>query len=252
MEEATQQQEKKQKFKETLAKKGSLKVGSPTKKKADKDDDIERDTDEDVNAKVGAKTSLSKEGSLMERGAKPRRQKIVIPSPKVDAVKSATIIKGKLEPEDLIKRKSAGVNKLLEIDNRAKVLENLHKVKVEDTRITTECDVSLISDRTIEALLKFLDLNPEDNRFDMDKKLNARRIDIQGTKPNKFRKQEVPEKADVISNIAESEDEDDEDEDEEKDKSAVEPKTEARIKDSDKGDDSEDDKKDKKDTKAKK
>jgi len=52
-----------------------------------------------------------------------------------------------------------------------------------------EFDIRIISIKTIEGLLKFLELEPESHLYDLDKNINKKRIDIQGQKPNKILKQ---------------------------------------------------------------
>ena len=49
-----------------------------------------------------------------------------------------------------------------------------------------------VSAKTIEALLGFLEIAPEDNKYVLDRKLNQHRIEIQGQKPNKIKKQLKP------------------------------------------------------------
>lgn len=225
MEELKEKEEKDKKKKELLAKKYSSVTPGVTKKKTKKDeDDISRDEDAESpgpESRKAKKASERKEGTLYERGAKPPRQKIVIPNPKEDKLKSATIIKGKLNEEMLLSKKSQSINKLYEIDSKAQVVDHLKKIRVENSRVTTECDVSIISDKTIEALLKHIGLDPVDVegeppkftqelKFKMDEKLNSRKMDIQGAKPNKIKKSNVPEKAEVLSNFEAAVSEEDE------------------------------------------
>jgi len=47
-------------------------------------------------------------------------------------------------------------------------------------------------------------------RFEMDKKLNSRRMNIQGAKPNRVKKLILPEKAEVQSNFDDAVSEEDE------------------------------------------
>lgn len=212
MEEETKKTEKQANLKEKVAAKNA----PPAKTTKKVEEDLDRAEESDEEKKKAAKAA-KKEGSLFERGAKPARQKVIKPNPKEETLKNSTLLKGKLDEGSLLTKKSHNINKLYEIESKAKAIENLHKVKVEDTRITTECDVTLITDKTIEALLKFIGLDPADDRFVMDKKLNAKRIEIQGTKPNKFSKKDVPDKADVISNADDTEEEQEEAEGEGKD-----------------------------------
>jgi hypothetical protein len=238
------------KKKTTLAKKFAKRESLKKKKteKEEKSDDEGSENESPAGKKK--KASDRKEGTLAERGAKPPRQKIILPNPKEDKLKSATIIKGKMDNDLLLNKKSQSINKLYELDQQARVIDNLKNIKVENQRISTECDVSIISDKTVEALLKHIGLDgvdvggekqkfSQELRFVMDKKLNDRRMDIQGAKPNKFRKSEVPEKADVLSNFEDAVSEEGSD-------AGDESETEKRKKKKEEDSDDEKDKKDKK------
>ncbi len=48
--------------------------------------------------------------------------------------------------------------------------------------------MSIVSSKTIEALLMFLGIEPDDHRYILDNKLNQHRIEIQGQKPTKIKK----------------------------------------------------------------
>ena len=57
---------------------------------------------------------------------------------------------------EILKRKSKNVNEMIERGTKAEMLDHLNKVKVEDKRVTKQIDVKLITDKTIEALLGYL------------------------------------------------------------------------------------------------
>ena len=72
--------------------------------------------------------------------------------------------------------------------------------------------MSIISNKTLETLFKHIGLDhvdPDDEkqvlttelRLIMDRKLNDRKLDVKGAKPNKIKKSLVPEKAEVLSNF---------------------------------------------------
>lgn len=67
--------------------------------------------------------------------------------------------------------------------------EKMLSVKIEEKRMSKPFDVSMINPETIEALLKFIQLQPDDDQFKLDKKLNKQRIEVQGQKPNKVKKE---------------------------------------------------------------
>lgn len=58
-----------------------------------------------------------------------------------------------------------------------------------DRKVRKEFNVSLIQAKTIEALLRFLELEPDEKPKSLDLKLNQHRIEIQGQKPNRVKKQ---------------------------------------------------------------
>lgn len=58
-----------------------------------------------------------------------------------------------------------------------------------DRKVRKEFNVSLIQAKTIEALLRFLELEPDETAKSLDAKLNQHRIEIQGQKPNRIKKQ---------------------------------------------------------------
>ena len=78
---------------------------------------------------------------------------------------NSTILKNVLSEAEILKRKSKNVNEMIERGTKAEMLDHLNKVKVEDKRVTKQIDVKLITDKTIEALLGYLQLLPEDNKY---------------------------------------------------------------------------------------
>ena len=50
--------------------------------------------------------------------------------------------------------------------------------KIEDRRIRKDINVGVVSAKTIEAILKFLEIEPDDSRYQLDNKLNKARIEI--------------------------------------------------------------------------
>lgn len=70
------------------------------------------------------------------------------------------------------------------------------KVTIKKDRASKPFDVSLISSKTIEALLKFIDCVPEEVRVtDFDKTLNKQRLDVAGAQPDgKLRYKLVPQR----------------------------------------------------------
>ena len=121
-----------------------------------------------------------------------------------------------LEDETLKNRKTKQNKELFEFEKKAKVLEHLEKVEVEDKRVTKDCDTKIITATTIETLMKYLDLVPGENRYDMDKKLNKQWIQIQGLKPDRYLKtHKKAEAAGAVDEPASESNDDDDDSDEE-------------------------------------
>lgn len=58
-----------------------------------------------------------------------------------------------------------------------------------DRKVRKEFNIGLIQPKTIEALLRFLELETEETAKSLDAKLNQHRIEIQGQKPNRIKKQ---------------------------------------------------------------
>ena len=55
-----------------------------------------------------------------------------------------------------------------DIQKEKEQYEKMLKVKIEDKRMTKPLDVSIISAQTIEGLLKFIQLQPDDSKQVMD------------------------------------------------------------------------------------
>ena len=69
-------------------------------------------------------------------------------------------------------------------------------VEIEDKRMTKKFDISLVSHRTVEALLQFCGISPNATHKKLDMTLNRQRIEFQGAKPNKVKKTQFrPKKA---------------------------------------------------------
>jgi sRNA-binding protein len=230
-----------QKKRSSLAKKNSTQKKLGKKENENEDEKLEDEENEEKSPK--------KEGGLNERGAKPAREKVIIPNPKEELLKNSTIMKGKFDDDILLNKKSVNINKLYEIDQRVTALGSLKSVKVDADRISTECDVSLISDKTIEALIAFIGLDPVeidgdkqkltmDLRLTLDKKLNDRRKSVQGAKPTRLLNSNLPTKAEQLEAFADAVSEEDEaDEDEREDSDENKNKKEVNEKDDDAKDD---------------
>ena len=57
----------------------------------------------------------------------------------------------------------------------------------------------VVTAKTIEAMMKYLGIEPEDTRYGLDNKLNQHRIEIQGQKPNKIKKSLKPNSNIIIN-----------------------------------------------------
>lgn len=77
-----------------------------------------------------------------------------------------------------------------------------------DRRVRKDFNVSLIQAKTIEALLRFLELEPDEKSKSLDLKLNQHRIEIQGQKPNRIKKQLKNNKLEDYIQERDNEDED--------------------------------------------
>ena len=51
-------------------------------------------------------------------------------------------------------------------------------IKIEDKKVGKDYEVDIISVRTLEALLIFLGIEPDDSKSKLDKKMNSVRIEI--------------------------------------------------------------------------
>lgn len=88
-------------------------------------------------------------------------------------------------------RKSKDTKVLRDLDQSEafndKLLQQATKID-KDRRVRKDFNVSLITPKTIEALLRFLELEPDEKPKQLDIKLNQHRIEIQGQKPNRIKK----------------------------------------------------------------
>ena len=109
-------------------------------------------------------------------------------------MKNATLLKDEdLDEEHLTSKKTKTINALFEFETKMQILSHLEKVKIEDKRITKECDTKLISAKTIEALLKYFELVPGENRYEQDKKFANMKVSTNWRKPNRKLKEKKPE-----------------------------------------------------------
>ena len=138
MEEEKAKADEEAKKKEQTINKNATKTPAKNVKKSETKVDLEREVEDPKSRAKSSKKPERKDGTLMERGAKPPREKIVKPNPKEDKLKNATLLKGKIDDDSILAKKSQRINKLLEIDSKAKAVNNLQKVKVEDIRVSTE------------------------------------------------------------------------------------------------------------------
>ena len=65
-------------------------------------------------------------------------------------------------------RKTREQKMIEDIQKEKEQYEKMLKVKIEDKRMTKPLDVSIISAQTIEGLLKFIQLQPDDSKQVMD------------------------------------------------------------------------------------
>ena len=98
-------------------------------------------------------------------------------------------------------RKTKEGAELRKLQEQAELKETLAHMQIEERKVRKECDVDIITSKTIEALLKYLGIEPDDSQTKLDSKFNKQRIEIQGQKPTKVKKQThvVPKEAAVKS-----------------------------------------------------
>ena len=61
---------------------------------------------------------------------------------------------------------------IADLDKELKAQRKLKKMEVEKTHVRKPLDVNIISAQTLESLIKYLDLSPEDDEHEINKKLN--------------------------------------------------------------------------------
>ena len=71
-----------------------------------------------------------------------------------------------------IKDEPVKSQKLKELEKQISKVEKLQKIKVEEKRVSTEFDVSLINAEDVERFYNFLQLDHEDDKYTMDNKIN--------------------------------------------------------------------------------
>lgn len=116
--------------------KSSIAQRNTVTKKIDKKETLKEE--EEDPEEISPKKQGRQDGTLAERGAKQPREKIIPVNPKEEKLKNATLLKGKFDDEMLLNKKSSNINQLYEIDQKARALGSLSKVKVDDSRVTTE------------------------------------------------------------------------------------------------------------------
>jgi hypothetical protein len=203
LEELEEEKQKTIKIKDKIAKKLKVKVkGKRTARGSDTSMDrggetsgnnTERSPDKSVD-----KSEDKTQDKLYKRGARKPRKKVHVLGFKEQSYRKNSNLKNVVSEADLLNRNSKNINLMFENGSKAQVLMHQKNVKVEDIRITKSVDVSIITAKTIETLLEYLDLLPEDNKYTLDKKLNTHVRRIEGAKPNKFTKTIVPHKAEAV------------------------------------------------------
>lgn len=215
MEELTKEKEKTQKLKKSIAKKFEKRYNQTDN---ESEGSLERDKAGEASGNETGRESQRERGDIHKRGAKKPRKKIIKEGFKDTTLKNATILKNVVSEAELLNRKSKNVNTMIKEGTRAEILEHIKKVKVEDKRVTREVDVDLITAVTIEGLLNYLQIQPEDNKYTLDKKLNKVIRYNAGAKPNRLIKSIKPQKADAVDKASSGDEADG-------DKSPVTPKT---------------------------
>jgi len=195
IEELEKEKQRTIKIKKKLAKKFA-------KKKYESDrDSLERG---EISGNETDKTDKSR-AELTRRGAKKPNKKIIYKGLKDQTLKNTTYLKNVVSEADILNRKSKNVNTLIQVGQKGEILQHLKHVKIEDKRVTRSVDVKLISEKTIESLLNYLQLLPEDNKYTLDKKLNKVVRYNTGVKPNKILKKMKPVKVDPVDRGSSSE-----------------------------------------------
>lgn len=79
-----------------------------------------------------------------------------------------------------IVRKTKALKALKELEQQEAMHETLAMTKIEHIKVRKDLNIEVVSPKTIIALMKFLGIEPEDSRQNLDNKLNQHRIEIQG------------------------------------------------------------------------
>lgn len=61
---------------------------------------------------------------------------------------------------------------IADLDKELKAQRKLKKMEIDKTHIRKPLDVNIITAQTLESLIKYLDLSPEDDEHEINKKLN--------------------------------------------------------------------------------
>jgi len=202
VEELEKEKNRTQKLKMSLAKKFGKK-GNQT----DNNSDNSLDRGGETSGNETARETDRSRGEIYKRGAKKPRKKIIRDGFKDTTLKNAPLLKNVVSEAEILKRKSKNVNKMLEKGAKAEILDHIKNIKMENTRVTKQVDVDIITPSTIEALISYLQILPEDDKYSLDKKLNKVIRRNAGAKPNRIVKTIRPDKADVVDKDTSDEDE---------------------------------------------
>ena len=116
-----------------------------------------------------------------------------------------------MNPLTISLRKSKEVKLLRDLQEKEQLNEKIMSQATKfdkDRKVRKDFNVSLIQAKTIEALLRFLELEPDEKSKSLDLKLNQHRIEIQGQKPNRIKKQLKNNKLEDYIQERDNEDED--------------------------------------------
>ena len=75
-------------------------------------------------------------------------------------------------------RKNQTLKSLKMLEEKDLLIQQIGGIKIEEKNIRKDINVGVVSAKTIEALLRFLGIEPDDSRYQLDNKLNSARIEI--------------------------------------------------------------------------
>lgn len=91
---------------------------------------------------------------------------------KLAGAASTSNLNGRTIGGSAVVRKTKALKALKELEQQEAQKDHMAMTKIENKKIRKELDVISVSPRALEALLRFLDLTPEDTRQGLDNKLN--------------------------------------------------------------------------------